>query len=81
MDSRNRQPYYKVKAFLVEKNISHKDVAVLLGVKPNTVSKKLNGFGADFSLSDVNLMHSKYGVPIAYFFEPIVPIKERRLIS
>lgn len=52
METRNRQPYNKIKAYFVENEIKHKDVAALLKVKPNTISKKLNGFGGDFSLED-----------------------------
>ncbi|CEG28119.1 helix-turn-helix domain-containing protein [Bacillus sp. B-jedd] len=78
MDTRSRAPYNKIKAFLVEKGIKHKEVAKLLKLTPNTVSKKLNGFGGDFSLSDAKLLHFKLGVPVAYFFEPSVPEKEHR---
>lgn len=81
MDTRNRAPYNKIKAFFVENGIKHKEVAQLLQVNPNTISKKLNGFGGDFSLSDAKLLHYQLGVPIAYFFEPEVPKKERKLIS
>lgn len=81
LDTRNRQPYKKIKAFLIENDIKHKDVAKLLEVKPNTISKKLNGFGADFTLEEAKLMHTKFGVPIAYFFELDVPKKEHKLIS
>lgn len=79
--SRNREAYNKIKAFMVENQIKHKEVANLLNMKPNTISKKLNGFGGDFSLSEAKLMHEKLGVPIAYFFEPNVPKKERKHIS
>lgn len=81
MDTRNRAPYNKIKAYLVENDIKHREVATLLDVAPNTVSKKLNGFGGDFSLSDAKLLHYKLGVPIAYFFEPTVPKKEHKIIS
>lgn len=81
LETRNRQPYNKIKAYFVENEIKHKDVVTLLKVKPNTISKKLNGFGGDFSLEDAKKMHFYFGVPIAYFFEPVVPKKERTLIS
>lgn len=81
MDSRNRQPYNKIKAFLIENDIKHKDVAVLLKVKPNTISKKLNGFGSDFSLEEAKSMYINLGVPFAYFLEHDVPKKELELIS
>lgn len=80
MKTRKRQPYNKIKAFFVENKIKHKDVANLLEVKPNTISKKLNGFGGDFSLEDAKKMHFYLGVPIAYFFEPGVPEKELKVI-
>ncbi|KND05487.1 helix-turn-helix domain-containing protein [Bacillus paralicheniformis] len=79
METRNRHPYNKIKAFFVENKIRHKDVAKILAVKPNTISKKLNGYGADFSLEDANKMHFHFGVPITYFFEPGVPKKERKI--
>lgn len=78
--SRNRDPYNKIKAFLVEHDIKHNDVAALFKVKPNTISKKLNGFGGDFTLSEANTMHHELGVPIVYFFEPSVPKKEQKII-
>lgn len=81
MENRNRQPYNKIKAFLVEHEIKHRDVANLLNMKPNTISKKLNGFGGDFTLEEAKLMHYELGVPIAFFFEPNVPKVERKLIS
>ncbi|WP_340141727.1 helix-turn-helix domain-containing protein [Priestia megaterium] len=79
--SRRRQPYNKIKAFLVENEIKHQDVAGLLKMKPNTISKKLNGFGGDFTLEEAKYMHYQLGVPIAYFFEPSVPKKEHKIIS
>ncbi|MCM3536567.1 helix-turn-helix domain-containing protein [Priestia endophytica] len=78
--NRKRQPYNKVKAFLVEKRIKHQDVAKLLNVAPNTISKKLNGHGGDFTLGDAQSMHYELGVPIAYFFEPSVPKKEQKVL-
>ena len=76
--SRNREPYKKIKAFLVENDIRHRDVAKLLNLTQNTVSKKLNGFGGDFTLQDAKKMHEEFGVPIEYFFEPSVPKKEQQ---
>lgn len=81
MESRNRQPYFKIKAFLVENDIKHKDVAELLEMKPNTISKKLNGFGGDFTLDEAKKLHYGFGVPIAYFFDQPVPKKEQKMIS
>jgi len=75
---RNRQAYNKIKAYLVEHGIKHKDVARLIDTKPNTVTKKLNGLSSDFTLTEANIMHWELGVPMAYFFEPIVPLKEQK---
>lgn len=79
--NRKRDPYYRIKAFLVEHDIKQNEVAALFNVKANTISKKLNGFGGDFTLSEAKTMHQELGVPVAYFFEPSVPKKERREIS
>lgn len=75
---RKRPPYNKIKAFLVEKGIKHKDIAETLNVTPNTISKKLNGLGGDFTLSEVKRLHDDFNVPIEFFFEPNVPKRERK---
>lgn len=75
--TRKREPYNKIKAFLIENDIDHKKVATILDLKPNTITKKLNGFGSDFSLNEASLLNTEIGVPISYFFEPKVPKKEQ----
>ncbi|MBM7717242.1 antitoxin component HigA of HigAB toxin-antitoxin module [Bacillus thermophilus] len=75
--SKQRRAYDKIKAFLVENGFKHRDVAKVIDTKPNTVSKKLNGFG-DFTLEEAKKIHTEMGVPITYFFECSVPIKERK---
>ncbi|WP_040980385.1 MULTISPECIES: helix-turn-helix domain-containing protein [Oceanobacillus] len=74
--SKNREPYFKVKAYLIEQNISRKDIAKILHISPQTLNKRLNGFGGDFRLSEVTTLYEVFGIPYALFFEPIVPIKE-----
>lgn len=76
MSKRSRSPYHKIKAFLVEKEISYKHVAEIIHVAPNTVNKKINGFGGDFTLKEMKLLNQQLGIPIAYFFELEVPKKE-----
>lgn len=49
-------------------------------MKPNTISKKLNGFGGDFSLGDAQKLYFHFGVPMVYFFDQNVPRKERGVI-
>lgn len=75
--SKNRVPYLKVKAFLVERELSYKSVSDVINVTPGTVSKKLNGFGGDFTLKEVKLLNQRLGIPVVYFFELDVPKKER----
>ncbi|MGE7766630.1 helix-turn-helix domain-containing protein [Peribacillus sp. NPDC096540] len=75
--SRRHQPYRKIKAYLVENDISQKDLGVLLEKSQSAVNQKLNGTGGDFSLQEARIMSEKLGIPSAFFFEVIVPIKER----
>ncbi|MEH6945047.1 helix-turn-helix transcriptional regulator [Bacillus sp. JJ722] len=75
--SRRHLPYNKIKSFLVEHNISQKEVGLLIQKSPSAVNQKLNGTGSDFSLEEARLMASYFGIPRAYFFEMKVPKKER----
>lgn len=75
--SRRHLPYNKIKAFLVENNISQKEVGLVISKSPSAVNQKLNGTGGDFSLEEARLMSLNLGVPRAYFFEINVPIKEQ----
>lgn len=70
-------PYNKIKSFLVIHNISQKEVGLLIQKSPSAVNQKLNGTGGDFSLEEARMMTSHFGIPRAYFFEIIVPKKER----
>lgn len=74
--SKNRDSYNKVKAYLIEQNINRTDVARTLNIRPQTLNKRLNGFGGDFRLSEVTKLYEEYGIPYALFFEPKVPLKE-----
>ncbi|PRO75667.1 hypothetical protein C6Y11_17335 [Lactiplantibacillus pentosus] len=69
--------YRELKGWLVAHNISQGQVAELLGTKTNYINKKLNGTGSDFRLSEARKMHDELGVPMVYFFEIVVPLKER----
>ena len=75
--SRRHKPYRKIKAYLVENNISQKELGVLLEKSQSAVNQKLNGTGGDFSLQEARLMSEHYGIPSSFFFEVCVPIKER----
>lgn len=78
MRARNREPYLRVKAFFVEKGITYKMVSDVIGTTPNTVSKKINGLGGDFSLREVKILNAHFGLPTAYFFDLNVPKKEQQ---
>lgn len=60
-------PYDKFKGWLLENHITYADLAELLGLNIATVSAKINGT-SDFSLSEVKLLKSKYGLPNDIFF-------------
>lgn len=76
--SRRHRPYRKIKAFLVENNISQKQLGELLEKSQSAVNQKLNGTGGDFSLQEARIMAESLGIPNAYFFEMNVPEKERK---
>ena len=77
--SRRYLPYNKIKSFLVEHNISQKEVGLLIQKSPSAVNQKLNGTGGDFSLEEARLMTNHFGIPQAYFFEIIIPKKEHKV--
>lgn len=77
--SRKREPYRSVKAFMAKKDLGQKDFGKLLGKSQSAINQKLNGTGGDFTLSEVRLLHDGFGVPMEYFFEISVPIKEQRV--
>lgn len=64
--SKQRRAYDKIKAFLVENGFKHRDVAKVIDTKPNTVSKKLNGFG-DFTLEEAKKFIRKWAFPLHIF--------------
>lgn len=67
--TRRRNPYRKLKAFIVERGLSQKEVANYLDKTPSALNQNLNGTGGDFSLSEARLLIEKYNVPPEYFFE------------
>ncbi|MFB7142038.1 helix-turn-helix domain-containing protein [Gottfriedia sp. NPDC056225] len=71
--SRRHRPYMKIKAYLVENNISQKKLGELLDKSQSAVNQKLNGTGGDFSLQEARLMSAHLGIPSAYFFDVFVP--------
>lgn len=72
--SRRHQPYRKIKAFLVENNISQKQLGTLINKSQSAVNQKLNGTGGDFTLHEARLLSQHFGIPRTYFFEINVPL-------
>jgi transcriptional regulator with XRE-family HTH domain len=74
---RRRTPYKKIKAYLVENDISQRQIAEAIDRAPSAVNQKLNGTGGDFSLQEARILSKEFGVPRSYFFEIDVPKKEQ----
>lgn len=78
---RRRPPYTKIKLWLMEHNISQKEVGTAIGRDVSNVNQKLNGTGGDFSLSEARILCRDFGIPREYFFEVNVPKMERLSMS
>lgn len=65
---RRRQPYYKFKAFLVEKGIKQSEVAELIGKSIYAFNQKINGTGGDFTMTEVRLICEKHRISSDEFF-------------
>jgi len=76
-----RPKYLGLKGWLVSNNITQEKVAKRLNTTPNYFNKKINGTGSDFKLSEARIMHEDFGVPMFYFFEIPVPLKEHKEVS
>lgn len=53
---------------LKAKQIKQEDVANYLGISRTTLNRKLNG-SSEFKISEINLIHKQYNVPLSLFFE------------
>lgn len=61
--------YNKLRGFFAENGIKHKEVADLIGINPDTFSRKLKGEVA-FSIDQMKTICSHYNISAdAYFFE------------
>lgn len=63
-----REPYYKFKGFLAEKDIKQKEIANLIKVSEPTLSRRLNGRGSDFSIQDLKKICQSLGIKADIFF-------------
>jgi DNA-binding Xre family transcriptional regulator len=64
----HREPYFKFKGYLAEKNIQQKEVARMLEVSPATLSKRLNGKGGDFTAQDLKKICTNLNIKAEIFF-------------
>jgi DNA-binding Xre family transcriptional regulator len=63
-----REPYYKFKGYLAEKNIQQKDIARIINISEATLSKRLNGKGGDFTIQDLKKICKTLDVKAEIFF-------------
>lgn len=64
-----KAPYLKFKMFLLEKDIKHKEVADLIGIKPALFSQKINKKNSNFTLDEASIICAKYQLDLhEYFF-------------
>lgn len=63
-----REPYYKFKGYLAEKNIQQKEVATILGISQATLSKRINGKSGDFTVQDLKKICLSLGIKAEIFF-------------
>ena len=59
----------KFKGYCAENRIKQKELADLLGLSIQSVYKKVNGL-QDFTLSEIKILCSHYGISADYYFLP-----------
>ena len=65
--SRIHKPYNGFKGFIRGKGLTYRDVGLLIGVSPTTISPKVNGF-SDFYLNEVVKIKVAFGAGTEIFF-------------
>lgn len=65
---RKRPPYKGFMAWMLVNDVSRKDIIELLSLSDSTLSHRLNGTGADFSIEEVRKLIATYGDSISKFF-------------
>ncbi len=60
-----------IKAKLKENNLSQKDLAKILGHRPNYMSELMNGI-RPFSKDDLIVIHRLFGIPLKYLVPPFI---------
>ena len=68
MSQRKRPPYKEFIAWMIVNDVKRQDLQDLLGVTSATLSHRLNGTGADFTMEEVRTIINKYGEEVSAFF-------------
>ena len=68
MSQRKRPPYKEFIAWMIVNDVKRQDLQDLLGVTSATLSHRLNGTGADFTMEEVRTIINKYGEEVSSFF-------------
>nr|DAS21878.1 MAG TPA: SOS-response transcriptional repressor [Caudoviricetes sp.] len=66
--TRKRPPYREFIAWMVVNQVSRKDIIELLSLSDSTLSHRLNGTGADFTMEEVRKLINAYGEEVSDFF-------------
>lgn len=68
MSQRKRPPYKEFIAWMIVNDVKRQELQDLLGVTSATLSHRLNGTGADFTMEEVRTIINKYGEEVSSFF-------------
>lgn len=68
MEQRKRPPYKEFMAWMIINDVNRSEIKELLGLTDATLSHRLNGTGADFTIKEVRTIIDKYGSELTDFF-------------
>lgn len=66
--SEKKVKYIELKKFLLEKKITRKDLAIILGIDKSTVSSKLNSPKSEFTLPEMRILCKNFKLDANKFF-------------
>ena len=67
-EKRKRPPYNEFMAWMLLNEVNRNDLKNLLGLTDSTLSHRLNGTGADFSLDEIRMLVEHFGIEVSKFF-------------
>lgn len=67
-ETRKRPPYKEFLAWMLLNDVTRKDLIELLNISETSLSHRLNGTGADFTMDEVRTIISHFGEQVAQFF-------------